>query len=62
MSDVTAGSEPARSSRDREMAEALRALARKLKQPEPRFELEQLAEEYERLSSFAQSVSADQPG
>lgn len=47
-----------RSNRYRAIAGALRALAPKLKQPESRFELQQLAEDYERLARFTQSASA----
>lgn len=48
-----------RSNRYRGIAGALRTLASKLKQPESRLELQQLADDYDRLAQFTQSVSVD---
>jgi hypothetical protein len=56
--DAAGKPESSRSNCYRDMAGALRALVPKLKQPESRLELQQLAEEYERLASFTQSRSA----
>jgi hypothetical protein len=51
-----------RSDRYRNIAGALRALAPTLTQPESRFELQQLAEDYDRLARFTRSVSGAQLG
>lgn len=49
-----------RSARYRNIAEALRALLPTLKQPQSRLELQQLAEDYERLAQFTQSVAVSE--
>lgn len=49
-----------RSAHYRNLAGALRALVPKLKQPQSRGELQQLADDYERLAQFTQSVSASE--
>jgi hypothetical protein len=49
-----------RSARYRDIAGALRALLPKLKQAQSRRELQQLAQDYERLAQFTQSVAASE--